>query len=306
MGTAKEYAFRWDRPVDRILVEGGLFDRVDEVCLPPYPPSNSDHAQLGLDRSWGCASCALCGWMRTGSISSGSPRARSCSSPPVPSLVGEEEDGSRMKEAMLVDVTAIFEIRRAPLPRDPGLVTRLETRGGAEGKETLEERSLAITAGPDLVNITTYAFVAQKLDVAKAWLSGLSALLLNNRVAHVCPMTCLRKQLPSPHPPRPIPPHLMPLLFPAGKCSASASMSGEKYPSKGCLDSKGPRSVQRGGSLSITRTFASGKTEKKVYQSLMELGLGAKVSSLPSSGAFCAWTDFLVFLPRRLSLSLMP
>ncbi|XP_063364734.1 1-phosphatidylinositol 4,5-bisphosphate phosphodiesterase isoform X2 [Cydia amplana] len=101
--------------------------------------------------------------------------------------------------------------------------------------ETLEDKSLTICSGTDYININYQHVVCPDANTAKVWLEGLRRITHNVKANNVCPMTCLKK-------------HWMRLCF--------------------LTDPKGKVPVKV-----VARTFASGKTEKLVYQCLSELGL---------------------------------
>ncbi|XP_062379544.1 1-phosphatidylinositol 4,5-bisphosphate phosphodiesterase beta-4 [Sardina pilchardus] len=122
---------------------------------------------------------------------------------------------------------------RSTIPKDPKTLSSLEWMGRSEND--LEGRTICICSGPDLVNLTFTFMVAQDASVTKQWTAGLRSLIHNFRANNVCPMTCLRK-------------HWMRLSF-------LTNVNG-KIPVR-----------------SITRTFASGKTEKVIFQALKDLGL---------------------------------
>ncbi|KAF2902540.1 hypothetical protein ILUMI_03640 [Ignelater luminosus] len=99
----------------------------------------------------------------------------------------------------------------------------------------LEEKSLTICSGTDYININYQHIVCPDVQTAKAWKEGLRSITHNNKIVNVCPRTALMK-------------HWMRLGFlsdPRGKVPVKV----------------------------VARTFASGKTEKYVYQCLAELGL---------------------------------
>ncbi|XP_018331608.1 1-phosphatidylinositol 4,5-bisphosphate phosphodiesterase isoform X2 [Agrilus planipennis] len=99
----------------------------------------------------------------------------------------------------------------------------------------LEEKSLTICSGTDYININYQHVVCPDAQTAKTWQEGLRKITHNNKINNVCPRTALMK-------------HWMRLGF--------------------LVDSKGKVPVKV-----IAKTFASGKTEKLVYQYLSELGL---------------------------------
>ncbi|CAH0561056.1 unnamed protein product [Brassicogethes aeneus] len=105
---------------------------------------------------------------------------------------------------------------------------------GKHGPE-LENRSLTICSGTDYININYQHIVCPDVETAKVWLEGLRKITHNVKANNFCPMTCLKK-------------HWMRLNFsvdPVGKIPVKV----------------------------IAKTFASGRTEKLVYQFLSELGL---------------------------------
>nr|QDR50937.1 no receptor potential A [Heliconius melpomene] len=101
--------------------------------------------------------------------------------------------------------------------------------------QNLEEKSLTICSGTDYININYQHVVCPDANTANVWKESLRAITHNNKINNVCPRTSLMK-------------HWMRLSF--------------------LVDSKGKVPVKV-----ISKTFASGKTEKLVYQCLSELGL---------------------------------
>ncbi|XP_071056681.1 1-phosphatidylinositol 4,5-bisphosphate phosphodiesterase isoform X2 [Onthophagus taurus] len=98
-----------------------------------------------------------------------------------------------------------------------------------------EEKSLTICSGTDYININYQHVVCPNAETAKEWKDSLRAITHNNKIVNVCPRTQLMK-------------HWMRLRFlvdPAGKIPVKV----------------------------IARTFASGRTEKLVYQCLSEMNL---------------------------------
>uniref|UniRef100_A0A669PL71 1-phosphatidylinositol 4,5-bisphosphate phosphodiesterase n=1 Tax=Phasianus colchicus TaxID=9054 RepID=A0A669PL71_PHACC len=116
---------------------------------------------------------------------------------------------------------------------DPKILTALEAVGKSENE--LEGRIVCVCSGIDLVNISFTFMVAENTEIAKQWVEGLGSIIHNFRANNVSPMTCLKK-------------HWMKLAF--------LTNTNGKIPVR-----------------SITRTFASGKTEKVIFQALKELGL---------------------------------
>uniref|UniRef100_A0A8D3CQ70 1-phosphatidylinositol 4,5-bisphosphate phosphodiesterase n=1 Tax=Scophthalmus maximus TaxID=52904 RepID=A0A8D3CQ70_SCOMX len=97
----------------------------------------------------------------------------------------------------------------------------------------LEGCIICICSGTDLVNLNFMFMVAESPDTK--WIEGLRSVIHNFKANNVCPMTCLKK-------------HWMRTCF-------LTNVNG-KIPVRG-----------------ITRTFASGKTEKGIFQALKDLGL---------------------------------
>ncbi|XP_047028186.1 1-phosphatidylinositol 4,5-bisphosphate phosphodiesterase isoform X2 [Helicoverpa armigera] len=114
--------------------------------------------------------------------------------------------------------------------------------------ENLEDKSLTICSGTDYININYQHVVCPDAATAKVWLQGLRRITHNVKANNVCPMTCLKK-------------HWMRLCF--------------------LTDPRGKVPVKV-----VARTFASGKTEKLVYQCLSELGLPSGKNEAMEKEAF--------------------
>ncbi|KAK0163134.1 hypothetical protein PV327_006842 [Microctonus hyperodae] len=101
--------------------------------------------------------------------------------------------------------------------------------------EQLDEKSLTICSGVDYTNINYQHVVCPDVNTAKIWLAGIRRITHNVKANNVCPLTCLKKHWM----------RLRMLVDPNGKVPVKV----------------------------VARTFASGKTEKLVYQCLSDLGL---------------------------------
>ncbi|XP_062864064.1 1-phosphatidylinositol 4,5-bisphosphate phosphodiesterase beta-4 [Trichomycterus rosablanca] len=140
---------------------------------------------------------------------------------------------SEGKEGQVLECSLINSIRNTNLLKDPKFVSALEAAGKTESD--VEGRIICICSGTDLVNLSFMYILAHNLSTAKQWTDSLRLLIHNTRANSVCPMTCLKK-------------HWM-------RLSSLTNVSG-KIPVR-----------------SITRTFASGKTERVIFQALKDLGL---------------------------------
>ncbi|XP_076763011.1 1-phosphatidylinositol 4,5-bisphosphate phosphodiesterase isoform X1 [Xylocopa sonorina] len=103
--------------------------------------------------------------------------------------------------------------------------------------EQLDEKSLTICSGVDYTNINYQHVVCPDPATAKIWLDGIRSITHNVKANNVCPLTCLKKHWM----------RLRMLVDPNGKVPVKV----------------------------VARTFASGKTEKLVYQCLADLGLSS-------------------------------
>uniref|UniRef100_A0A914X3R7 Phosphoinositide phospholipase C n=1 Tax=Plectus sambesii TaxID=2011161 RepID=A0A914X3R7_9BILA len=136
------------------------------------------------------------------------------------------------RDAQVLDLVHVWEARPAGLPKDGRVLFELEQRGQ---RETLEERTIWITYGQDLVIVSSFYIVAQDVEIARAWRNGINEVLKNTRVGHVCPTTCLMKHW--------------------------------RYL---CLSVNDRRKIPI---KAITKTFGGGKPEKMVQKCLSDLGL---------------------------------
>uniref|UniRef100_A0A674P5B3 1-phosphatidylinositol 4,5-bisphosphate phosphodiesterase n=1 Tax=Takifugu rubripes TaxID=31033 RepID=A0A674P5B3_TAKRU len=140
---------------------------------------------------------------------------------------------SEGKEGQVLECSLINSIRVGAVPKDPKILSSFEAIGKTEAD--LEGCIICICSGTDLVNINFMFMVAENPETARKWIEGLRSVIHNFKANNVCPMTCLKK-------------HWMRMCF-------STNVNG-KIPVRG-----------------ITRTFASGKTEKGIFQALKDLGL---------------------------------
>ncbi|KAK0178655.1 hypothetical protein PV327_007528 [Microctonus hyperodae] len=114
--------------------------------------------------------------------------------------------------------------------------------------DELNEKSLTICSGVDYTNIFYQHLVLSSAEQAKEWQQGLRIITHNTKASNICPTTQLMK-------------HWMRLCF--------------------TVDPKGKLPVKV-----IAKTFASGKTEKLVYQSLAEMNLPSGKSDKMDPEAF--------------------
>lgn len=190
---AKPYEFNWQKSVPSFMQDGAMFDRYEEESFAFEPNCLFKVDEFGFFLTW----------------------------------------KSEGKEGQVLECSLINSIRYGIVPKDPKILSALESAGKAENE--LEGRVLCVCSGTDLVNINFTYMVAENVEVAKQWVEGLKSITHNFRANNVSPMTCLKK-------------HWMKLTF-------LTNING-KIPVR-----------------SITRTFASGKTEKVIFQVLKELGL---------------------------------
>lgn len=58
----------------------------------------------------------------------------------------------------------VWEARRGTLPKDGRVMFELEQHGP---RETIEDRTIWLTYGPDLVSVSNYYLVAEDIEIAK-------------------------------------------------------------------------------------------------------------------------------------------
>ncbi|XP_047740285.1 1-phosphatidylinositol 4,5-bisphosphate phosphodiesterase [Hyalella azteca] len=114
--------------------------------------------------------------------------------------------------------------------------------------KNVEEKMLAICSGLDYVNVNLTNIICKDVEEAQRWQNYLRVITNNNKVPNLCPTTNLRK-------------HWMRLGM--------------------TVDASGMIPVRN-----IVRTFASGKTEKLVFQSLSDLGLPSEKTDSIDREAF--------------------
>nr|CDJ83436.1 Phospholipase C and C2 calcium-dependent membrane targeting and Protein of unknown function DUF1154 domain containing protein [Haemonchus contortus] len=136
------------------------------------------------------------------------------------------------RDAAVLDIGQVWEARPSGLPKDGRVLFELEQRGA---RETLEERTIWITHGQDLVNVQSFYLVAETIEIAKAWRLGINDILKKSKTRHVCPTTNLLRYW---------------------KWLTLSVNDRRKIPIK-----------------LLVKTFSSGKPEKMVLKCLSDLGL---------------------------------
>nr|CUU00320.1 hypothetical transcript [Hymenolepis microstoma] len=151
-----------------------------------------------------------------------------------------DEDGfflfwkSEANEGQVLELSQVSDVRQGTKPRDEKLLSVLIERMPS-GAKTLDERIVTVCSGLDLVNISYTNFVATSPEVASLWIQSVRGLTHNTKAQNVCPMTQLRK-------------HWLRITLtvnPRGKIPVRV----------------------------VTKTFASGRNERIIFQSLKDLGL---------------------------------
>ncbi|BFZ07040.1 hypothetical protein BsWGS_10079 [Bradybaena similaris] len=140
---------------------------------------------------------------------------------------------SEGREGQVLECSQVNDIRLGLAPKVSD--TKVLADILEKSSHSLESRTVTVCSGLDLVNITYTLLIARDPEIAKVWFEGLRKITLNTKANNVCPMTQLKK-------------HWI-------KLCCMVNPSG-KIPVRG-----------------ITRTFASGKTERMVMSSLKDLGL---------------------------------
>ncbi|XP_053214000.1 1-phosphatidylinositol 4,5-bisphosphate phosphodiesterase-like [Panonychus citri] len=140
---------------------------------------------------------------------------------------------SEGKEGQALELCQVNDIREGGVPKNPSLHSELTSR--VSSQYNLDQVSLTICSGTDMVNINYTHVVTPDPETASTWKSGLRSITNNNKANNVCPRTCLQK-------------HWMKLGF--------------------LVDVNSKIPVR-----SVSKTFASGKTEKYIYQCMKEVGL---------------------------------
>ncbi|KAK8783629.1 hypothetical protein V5799_010005 [Amblyomma americanum] len=138
---------------------------------------------------------------------------------------------SEGRDGQVLELSQVNDIRAGGIPKDVRLLAELSSKN----RYGLDEVSLTICSGTDMVNINYTHVVCPDPETAKVWQAGLRSITNNIKANNVCPATCLEK-------------HWIKLGF--------------------LVDPDGKLPVRR-----IAQTFASGKTEKLVYQCIGDVGL---------------------------------
>ncbi|XP_041468030.1 1-phosphatidylinositol 4,5-bisphosphate phosphodiesterase beta-4-like isoform X1 [Lytechinus variegatus] len=142
---------------------------------------------------------------------------------------------SEGREGQVLELSQINDVRKGIAPKDVGYLAKVGSILDPFGRGNIEDRTITICSGLDFVNINYMHMVASTPEIAQVWFDGLLTITHNVKANNVCPMQSLKK-------------HWMKICFQ--------------------VNPNGRIPVRN-----LTRTFASGKTEKIVFKSLDELGL---------------------------------
>ncbi|CAI4223333.1 unnamed protein product [Auanema sp. JU1783] len=199
---AKEFTFNWRPIVNKVLVEGSIFDKVEDVSVSSHETQGEIKYNVKVDEF---------GFF-------------------VQVLV----DG---RDALVIDLSQVWEARRYGSPA----LWKSETDSTPRTiRENFEERIVWITHGEDIVNVKNIYFVAESMEVARIWRHGLNDILRQAKVRHVCPTTNFLKYWKwltlSVSDRRKIPTKHLIKTFSSGKsekmvqkCLADLGLGGEKY-----------------------------------------------------------------------------
>jgi len=86
----------------------------------------------------------------------------------------------------------VWEARPTGTIKDARVLGELEQRSKSPG-ESLEERTIWLTYGQDLVLVNSLFLVAPNIQVAREWRTAINDFLRNYRIRFACPMHCLQK-----------------------------------------------------------------------------------------------------------------
>ncbi|VDK63722.1 unnamed protein product [Onchocerca ochengi] len=94
------------------------------------------------------------------------------------------------KDTSVLDLILVWEARRGTFPKDGRIMFELEQHGP---RETIEDRTIWLTYGPDLVSVSNYYLVAEDIEIAKIWRNGLNEILRTSKMRHISYTTSLMK-----------------------------------------------------------------------------------------------------------------
>ncbi|CAF1262271.1 unnamed protein product [Adineta steineri] len=142
---------------------------------------------------------------------------------------------SEGRDGQVIELSQVSDIRPGKAPTDPKIGADLMSNSLVYGRGNIDERTVTICSGIDFVQISHTNITGADPTTAKAWIEGLRKITHNHKANNICPTTILRK-------------HWMKLSFMLNV--------NKKIPVR-----------------SISKTFASGRTEKRIFEILKELGL---------------------------------
>ncbi|KAI6213623.1 Phosphoinositide phospholipase C [Aphelenchoides besseyi] len=136
------------------------------------------------------------------------------------------------REAGVLDLVAVWEARPCGTIKDLRVIYEIEQRGI---KESIDERTIWITYGQDLVNVSSLFLVASSAQIAREWRQLINEYIRSYKFRHTSPMVTLQKHW---------------------RFLTLSTNERTKIPLR-----------------NIIRTFASGKSERMIHKCLTDLGL---------------------------------
>lgn len=98
------------------------------------------------------------------------------------------------RDGQVLELTSVSDVRQGKQPNDQNLLNKLSDKALTNGLGNIDQRTIVISYGPDLVNITNVTITCSSDKKAKAWIEALQRIAFNHRAKNICPKTSLLKQ----------------------------------------------------------------------------------------------------------------
>ena len=98
------------------------------------------------------------------------------------------------KDGQLLELTHVCDIRLGKQPNDQNLLNKLSDKALTNGWGNIDQRTLIISSGLDLINITNLVITGSNDKGTKEWIESLQKIAFNHKSKNISPMFCLIKQ----------------------------------------------------------------------------------------------------------------
>jgi phosphatidylinositol phospholipase C beta len=98
------------------------------------------------------------------------------------------------RDGQVLELTSVSDVRQGKQPNDQGLLNKLSDKALTNGWGNIDQRTIIISHGPDLVNINNITITGSSDKKVKVWIDALQKISFNHKAKNICPKSSLLKQ----------------------------------------------------------------------------------------------------------------